>query len=441
MAPRTTPSSGDDGPTLGAVADDVTGGTDLAGAFVQAGLRTVQTLGLPTVPARELLEGDEVDALVVALKTRTAPVDQAVEESRAAARWLLEAGCRQLYEKYCSTFDSTPAGNIGPITDALMAETGSDLTVVCPAFPGTGRTVYRSHLFVGDQLLSDSGMRSHPLTPMTDSDLRRLLQAQTPSRVGALDVDVLRGGPGAVREGLARLRADGVRMVVVDALTDADLDVLAQATTDLPLLTGGSGLGRALQSHARVPQPRGNGAGAASALAPAGGLQAVLAGSCSRATLEQLEHVRDRYPRWQLDPRALAADLPAVVEQVTAWAAPRLADGPVVVSASAPPEQVARVQAELGSGVAGELVERALAALAVRLVAAGVRRLVVAGGESAGAVTAALGVPALRIGPTIAPGVPWTAGTAADGSRLHLALKSGNFGGADFFERCWESTS
>lgn len=267
-------------PTLGAVADDVTGGTDLASAFVRAGLRTVQILGPPAGPATDLTDGAEVEALVLALKTRTAPVEQAVGHSRAAARWLLDAGCRQLYEKYCSTFDSTPAGNIGPITDALLAETGADLTVVCPAFPAAGRTVYRSHLFVGDQLLSESSMRHHPLTPMVDSDLRRLLQAQTPSRVGALHIEVVRAGAPAVRAGLLRLRDEGVRMVVVDALEDADLDVLADATQDLALLTGGSGLGQALRSHARLAGSRDASPDAAGGLPPVEGGQAVLAGSC-----------------------------------------------------------------------------------------------------------------------------------------------------------------
>lgn len=427
-------------PTLGAVADDVTGGTDLASALVRAGLRTVQTLGLPQGPAAALTGGDEVDALVVALKTRTAPVEQAVKESRAAARWLLDAGCRQLYEKYCSTFDSTPAGNIGPITDALLEETGSDLTVVCPAFPATGRTVYRSHLFVGDQLLSDSGMGSHPLTPMTDSDLRRLLQAQTLSRVGALTIDVVRAGAGAVRAGLARLRADGVRMVVVDAIDDADLDVLAEATRDLALLTGGSGLGQGLRQHVRAPGlPDTAGPSAASALPEVDGAQAVLAGSCSLATLAQLEHVRDRYPAWQLDPRTLADDLDGVLDAVAAWAVPQLGDGPVVIAASAGSEQVREAQDALGTEAAGALVERALAEVGRRLVAAGVHRLAVCGGESAGAVTAALGVQALRIGASIDPGVPWTAGRTSDGTLLHLALKSGNFGGTDFLERCWRS--
>ena len=425
-------------PTLGAVSDDVTGGTDLASAFVRAGLRTVQTLGLPDGPVDALTGGDEVEALVVALKTRTAPVDEAVRESRAAARWLLDAGCRQLYQKYCSTFDSTPLGNIGPVADALLEETGADLTVVCPAFPATGRTVYRSHLFVGDQLLADSGMRSHPLTPMTDSDLRRLLQAQTPSRVGALTIDVVRAGAGAVRDGLARLHAEGARMVVVDTLDDTDLDVLAVATQDLALVTGGSGLGQSLRAHARH-RDRSGAPDAAAAMPPVAGAQAVLAGSCSVATLGQLEHARQHYPTWQLDPHQLAGGFDVVVDDVASWAHPRLADGPVVVAASAAPEQVARIQSDLGTAAAGALVERALAAVAERLVAAGVRRLVVAGGESAGAVTAALGVRALRIGPTIDPGVPWTAGRTADGTLLHLALKSGNFGGVDFFERCWQS--
>lgn len=424
-------------PTLGAVADDVTGGTDLASAFVRAGLRTVQVLGPPAGPAADLTDGDEVEAVVVALKTRTAPVEQAVGQSRAAARWLLDAGCRQLYEKYCSTFDSSPAGNIGPITDALLAETGTDLTVVCPAFPTAGRTVYRSHLFVGDQLLAESSMRHHPLTPMTDSDLRRLLQAQTPSRVGALHADVVRAGAPAVRAGLLRLREQGVRMVVVDVLDDDDLVVLADATHDLALLTGGSGLGQALHAHARLDGRRDT-AGGAAGLPPVEGGQAVLAGSCSAATLAQLDHVGGRLPVLRLDPRRLASEFDAVVGELDDWARRRLADGPVVVAASAAPEQVAQVQAALGVTAAGELVERALAAAGQRLVAAGVRRLVVAGGETAGAVTGALGVRALRIGADIAPGVPWTAGRTADGTLLHLALKSGNFGGVDFLDRCWE---
>lgn len=278
-------------------------------------------------------------------------------------------------------------------------------------------------------------MRVHPLTPMTDSDLRRLLQAQTPSPVGALTVDVVRSGADAVRDGLARLRSQGVRMVVVDAINDADLDVLADATRELALLTDGSGLGQALRSHARAA----SGGAAASALPDVDGSSAVLAGSCSGATLAQLEHVRDRYPTWQLDPLRLAQAPDVVVGQVTSWAEPRLADGPVVVvvAASAAPEQVGVVQVALGAAAAGALVERAPADIGSRLVAAGVRRLVVAGGETAGAVTAALGVQALRIGPIIDLGVPWTAGRTADGSRLHLALKSGNFGGPDFFERCW----
>ncbi len=403
---------------------------------MRAGLRTVQTLGVPRRRAGALHGG--VDAVVVALKTRTSPADQAVRESRAAARWLLDASCRQLYQKYCSTFDSTSAGNIGPVTDALMAQTGADLTVVCPAFPATGRTVYRSHLFVGEELLSDSGMRSHPLTPMTDSNVRRLLQAQTPSRVGALTIEVVRSGVDAVRAGLLRLQAAGVRMVVVDAIDDADLDVLAEATRHLALLTGGSGLGQGLRWHARRGrQPEATGAAAAAGLPDVGGSQAVLAGSCSQATLEQLAHVRGRYPTWQLDPRRLAQGSGAVVDQIASWAVPYLPSGPVVVAASAEPATVRQVQAELGVDAAGALVDRALGLVAQRLVAVGVRRLVVAGGETAGAVTAALGVEALRIGSPIDPGVPWTLGETADGTVLQLALKSGNFGAKDFLHRCW----
>ncbi|MFO1217910.1 MAG: 3-oxo-tetronate kinase [Burkholderiaceae bacterium] len=411
-------------PVLGVVADDFTGATDVASMLVRAGMRTVQLIGVPSgaPPA-------QADAVVVALKSRTTPVDDAVRESLAALQWLRAAGARQFYFKYCSTFDSTPRGNIGPVAEAMMAALGTDFTVACPAFPENGRTIFRGHLFVADQLLSDSGMRDHPLTPMTDANLLRVLQSQCEGRVGLLRYDTVRAGVPATRERIAALRAEGVRIAIADAIDNDDLRVLAEACADLPLLTAGSGLALGLPAlYARrgwlALDER------AAALPAAGGAAAVISGSCSVATNGQVArwHAAGR-PLFTVDPRALARGEPAVGEALH-WARHHLAQGPVLVSATAAPEALRGVQAELGSARAGELVERALAQIAQGLVELGVKRLVVAGGETSGAVVQALGVRALRIGPAICPGVPWT---LAEGRPLKLALKSGNFGGPEFF--------
>ncbi|MFN3297113.1 3-oxo-tetronate kinase, partial [Caldimonas sp.] len=221
---------------LGVIADDFTGATDVASMLVRAGMRTVQVIGVPDGPP------PKADAVVVALKSRTIPAAQAVADSLAALRWLQAAGAKQFYFKYCSTFDSTPAGNIGPVTEALLEALGSDFTIACPAFPENGRTVFRGHLFVGDQLLSDSGMRHHPLTPMTDANLVKVLQAQSRGRVGLLRYDTVGQGVQAVRERLAQLRAEGVRLAVADAIDNDDLRTLAAACAGLPLITAGSGV-------------------------------------------------------------------------------------------------------------------------------------------------------------------------------------------------------
>lgn len=411
-------------PILGVVADDFTGATDVASMLVRAGMRTVQLIGVPSgaPPAG-------ADAVVVALKSRTTPVDDAVRESLAALHWLREAGARQFYFKYCSTFDSTPRGNIGPVAEAMMAALGTDFTIACPAFPENGRTIFRGHLFVGDQLLSDSGMRDHPLTPMTDANLVRVLQPQCHGRVGLLRYDTVRAGVQAVRACIAALRAEGVRIAVADAIDNDDLRVLAEACAELPLLTAGSGIALGLpalyagRGWLRLDEH-------ASSLETVGGAAAVLSGSCSTATNAQVAHWEAAgRPLRRIDPRALARGEP-VVDEVLHWARAALAQGPALIGATAAPEALRAVQAELGAARAGELVEQALAQIARALVEAGVRRLVVAGGETSGAVVQGLGVQALRIGPAICPGVPWT---RAEGRALKLALKSGNFGGPAFF--------
>ena len=409
---------------LGVIADDFTGATDVAGMLVGAGMRTVQVIGVPDGPP------PQADAVVVALKSRTAPVDAAVAESLAAQRWLREGGARQFYFKYCSTFDSTPEGNIGPVAEALMAALGTDFTIACPAFPENGRTVFRGHLFVGDQLLSDSGMRHHPLTPMTDANLVRVLQAQSRGRVGLAGHDVVARGPGALRDRLAELREGGTRLAVVDAIDNAALRTIAAACIDLPLLTAGSGVALGLPAAYEARgwlQP----SAAAAELPAVGGRGAVLAGSCSQATHAQVAHWRDQgWPAMRIDAPTLMAD-PGATARTLAWIEAQ-GDQPVLVYTTASPEEVKASQAALGTQAAGERVERFLADVAVALVDRGVRRLVVAGGETSGAVVKALGVKQFRIGAPIDPGVPWT---QAEGRPLRLALKSGNFGAVDFFSK------
>ena len=411
---------------LGVIADDFTGATDVAGMLVQAGMDTLLAVGVPAADAALA-----ADAVVVALKSRTAPVADAVGESLAALARMRAAGCRQFYFKVCSTFDSTPRGNIGPVAEALMAALGADFAIACPAFPENGRSVYRGHLFVGDALLSDTGMREHPLTPMTDANLVRWLQAQTPLRIGLLRHDAVAGGVGAVTARIAALRAEGVRIAVADATCNDDLRTLAAATVDLPLLVAGSGLALGLPAAYAArgwirPDAR------AAALSAVGGHAAVLSGSCSSATNGQVhDWLAGGRPGFRIDALQLAAGAP-LAAQALAWAAPLLPTQPVLVYATASADAVKSAQQQLGVERAGALVEACLAEIATGLLALGVRRLVVAGGETSGAVVQALGVQRLRVGLPIDPGVPWT---QAEGRPLLLALKSGNFGSVDFFAK------
>ena len=411
---------------LGCIADDFTGATDLANNLVRAGMRVVQTIGVPSQPV-----GD-VDCVVVALKSRTAPVAEAVEQSLQAARWLQAHGAPQIYFKVCSTFDSTPQGNIGPVTGALLQHLGADFALVTPAFPENGRTVFKGHLFVGDLLLSDSPMRHHPLTPMTDANLVRVMQAQLRAGLaGLVDHRVVARGTAAVRERITALRAGGVTCGIADAVTDDDLRVLAAATQDLKLVVAGSGLAIGIPAlHGLQPSA------AAAQLPPATGARAIVSGSCSAATNAQVADFLARGgAAFAIDPLRLAAGQDLAAEAV-AWALPRLAQGAVLVYATATPDAVKAVQAELGVDRAGALVETALARVAQGLVQAGVGLLLVAGGETSGACVQALGVTQLRIGPQIDPGVPWCHAQLPSkwgGQGLHLALKSGNFGAVDFF--------
>jgi uncharacterized protein YgbK (DUF1537 family) len=415
---------------LGCIADDFTGATDLASNLVREGMRVVQIIGVPNAALPE-----EADAVVIALKSRTIAAADAVAQSISACRWLRDHGAKQVYFKYCSTFDSTPAGNIGPVTDALLDSLGTDFTVACPAFPENGRTVFQGHLFVGSMLLQDSGMRHHPLTPMMDSNLVRLLQAQTRRKVGLIDHAAVRRGRAAIRACIESLRSQGCSIGVVDAIADEDLRAIGTAVSDLALVTAGSGVAIGLPANfgirpgaaaARLPAPRGR--------------RAIVSGSCSGATRAQVTHfLSEGGAAFALDPLRAAAGHD-VVSEALEWALPRLPDRPILVYATAEPQELGRVQGLLGTAAAGQLVEDALARITRRLVEAGVRQLIVAGGETSGACVQALGVCSMRIGPQIAPGVPWClAETNASGSEpIHLALKSGNFGAADFFTSSFE---
>jgi uncharacterized protein YgbK (DUF1537 family) len=408
---------------LGCVADDFTGATDLASMLVKNGMTCVQVIGVPTGQL------PEADAVVVALKSRTAPPAEAVAESLAAAEALLAAGARQLFFKYCSTFDSTDEGNIGPVADALLKRLGAGFAIACPAFPANGRSIYQGHLFVGARLLNESGMENHPLTPMKDPDLVRVLSRQTEGGVGLVPFAVVEAGAAAIRREMTKLAEGGRRYAIVDAVTDAHLHAIGEACASHALVTGGSGVAMGLPENFRraglLPERRD-----AAVLPPAEGPCAVVAGSCSRATLGQIGFARDHVPVLELD--ALATpDARALAGQASAWMEGRLsAERPLVIAASAPPDKVAALQQKLGRDAAGVLVEHALADVAAELVGRGVKRLVVAGGETSGAVVQRLGVTSLRIGAEIDPGVPWT---FAEPAGIHLALKSGNFGGRDFF--------
>jgi len=414
---------------LGCIADDFTGATDLANNLVRSGMRTVQTIG---VPGGDAPAG--ADAVVVALKSRTIPADEAVAQSLAALHWLRAQGAQQIYFKVCSTFDSTDRGNIGPVTEALMDELGCDFTIACPAFPANGRTVYKGYLFTGDVLLSEGSMRDHPLTPMTDPSLVRVMQRQSRRRVGLIEQAVVQCGSEAIVQRMRELRDAGVGIAIVDALADADLHAMGRAFATLPLLTAGSGVAIGLPANFGLAPSAG-----AAELPPALGAQAIVSGSCSTASNAQVAAFLERHAGrgFAIDPLRLA-DGDDLAAQALDWAVSQLGSEPLLVYATAPPDAVKAVQARLGVSQAGTLVEQALATVAAGLVQRGVGQLVVAGGETSGACVQALGVRSLRIGAQIDPGVPWCHAVTGNGQPLHLVLKSGNFGTTDFFDKAFE---
>ena len=413
---------------IGAIADDFTGATDLASMLVKQGMRTTLVIGVPD----ENTQTGNAEAVVVALKSRTAAVAEALSQSLASLRWLRAHDAAQLFFKYCSTFDSTPAGNIGPVADALMQELSCDFAFVCPAYPANNRTVCQGQLYVDNQLLSDSPMKDHPLTPMRDANLVRLMDAQSDGRSGLIPLQQVRQGVDAIKQTVEQLKNQGCRYGVIDAASDDDLQAIGEAAEAHSLITGGSGVALGLPGNfrrqGRLSEPTNM------TLDSISGRELVLAGSCSAATREQISAIGDLWPRRKIDLDAIARG-ENVAAELADWAEARDDNTPVLIYASADPDEVARNQQSYGSDKAGTMVEEVMSSLARRLVAAGFRRLIVAGGETSGAVVSALGIKALQIGTEIDPGVPWA--QVSGEPRIALALKSGNFGGRDFFSKAF----
>jgi 3-dehydrotetronate 4-kinase len=415
--------------SLGCIADDYTGASDLANTLTRAGLRTVQTIG---VPADDFPLPD-VDAVVVSLKSRSIAASEAVTRSRAAENWLRGRGADHVLFKICSTFDSTDAGNIGPVMDALRADSGDTIVLVTPAFPETGRTVYQGNLFVGSVPLNESPLKDHPLNPMHDSNLVRVLARQSKTRIGLVDLAVLARGPDAVRTKLAELAGQNVGAVIADAVFASDLETIGAVALEHRLSVGASGIGLGL-ARALVASGRSKSQAASGAIAdkPVGGPAACLAGSCSQATLLQVARAEQVMPVLHLDPEQVIAGQ-GEARRALAWATDRLKDGPVLIASSSTPEEVAALQSRHGRDAAGHAIEQAMADIAEGLVSAGVRRLVVAGGETSGAAVDRLGIPGFLVGAEIAAGVPVLRAVGAKAGDMLLALKSGNFGGPEFF--------
>jgi uncharacterized protein YgbK (DUF1537 family) len=414
--------------SLGCIADDYTGASDLANTLTRAGLRTVQTIGVPSGD----LALPEVDAVVVSLKSRSIEAGLAVSRSRAAETWLRGRGAQHILFKICSTFDSTDAGNIGPVMDALKVDSGDAIVLVTPAFPETGRTVYQGNLFVGTVPLNESPLKDHPLNPMHDSNLVRVLARQSRTKVGLVDLATLTRGTGVVRAKLADLAAKGIGAAIVDAVFDRDLETIGQVALDHRLSVGASGIGlglaRALVASGRV-KPN---APDAMPDAAVGGPAACLAGSCSQATLRQIASAETVMPVLHLDPERVIAGKDEA-RRALAWATDRIGDGPVLIASSSIPGEVAALQSRHGRDAAGHAIEQAMADIAEGLVQSGVRRLVIAGGETSGAVVDRLRIPGFLVGAEIAAGVPVLRAVGVNNGEMLLALKSGNFGGPEFF--------
>ena len=408
---------------LGCIADDFTGASDLAGLLARSGVQVSLRLGIPETPPQ-----DTAPIEVIALKCRTSPVDDAIQDCMEAFHWLKQAGAERFYWKYCSTFDSTAQGNIGPIAEALMAALETTQTIYCPAFPENGRSIFMGNLFVGDELLHESPMKDHPLSPMRDSNLMRLLEPQVTKPVGLANRLTVAKGVQALQEQLHALEKEGVAHVIADAVADQDLNIIAEACCNMPLITGGSALAMPLPDLYKAdgvlaedtPQM---------VIPETDDTAIVLSGSCSAMTRQQVAAFKPDHPSYQLSPQDLIND--GVDDPISWLKSQDMAKTPMIY-ATAEPEDVQKAQDQFGTAQAGAMIENAMARLAKTAFDLGYRRFVVAGGETSGAVAQALGITSVFIGPEITPGVPWVYAEKQD-QPFQLALKSGNFGQEDFF--------
>ena len=404
---------------LGCIADDFTGASDLANTLAKAGMAVVLYPGAPKSDAEV-----SVEAGVIALKSRSIPKHDAIAQSLEALEWLERQRCQQFFFKYCSTFDSTDDGNIGPVAEALGGALGADRIIVCPAFPQTGRAVFQGHLFVKDQLLSDSPMKDHPITPMSDPDIRRVLSRQSDGAVGHVPMTIVGQGESAIRKALAEEAREGRHLIIVDAVQDENLIAIGAAAKKLRLVTGGSGVAEGLCANfvksGLIAKKKEEWLGQK-------GRCAILSGSCSEATRRQIETHGENEMQYEIDVAAVMREEIGVNELVS-WLL--VQDGLPIIYSSASPKSVKAVQAEFGANAVADKLGVLFGELAVRLVDAGIERLIVAGGETSGSVVEALATTVLTIGPEIDPGVPAMRGR----EKLTLALKSGNFGADDFFQ-------
>lgn len=409
---------------LGCIADDFTGATDLASMLARSGVNVSLRIGVPLSTPENTAEIE-----VIALKTRSISASKAIEESLSALKWLKEAGAKKYFFKYCSTFDSTAEGNIGPVSEALMNELKVDQTIYCPAFPENGRSIYMGNLFVGQKLLSESSMKDHPLTPMNDSNLMRLLSAQVSRRVGLADRIVVNSGANSLKEKLISLKENDVPHVIVDAVAETDLDTIASACQDMDFITGGSALAMPLAEFYKASgKISANDNSFMNKKLNTGSI--ILSGSCSEMTIIQVKNFIQRgAAAFQLDPIDLAEN---GIKKVLDWLSSQDFTKNIIIYATSDPDTVKKVQAELGVDMAGKIVEQGLSECAIAARELGIKNFIIAGGETSGAITKALNVRQLDIGIEIAPGVPWTF-SGKKNNQIALSLKSGNFGSEEFF--------
>lgn len=414
---------------LGVIADDFTGATDIAGFLVENGMRTIQVNGTPSEDMKI-----NADAVVVSLKSRSCATQQAIIDSVKALKWLQSQGCQQFYFKYCSTFDSTAQGNIGPVTDALLDQLNEDFTVVCPSLPVNGRTVFNGHLFVLGQLLSESGMRNHPVTPMKNSNIVQLMDAQSRGETGLINYQIIEQGPDNIIKGFKALKAQGKRYAVVDAFNSQHIDNIGKSINGLKLITGGSGLASGIaknwKSHLQ-DQTEAKKAGY-----PSKAPTVIFSGSCSLTTNKQVSHYKKKAPHLAINVEH-CLNKNNYSQEVCDWVLSQTQStlAPLVY-ATADPQGLKKIQLKYGAEASSQAIENFFKQLAIKLKEKGVCNFIVAGGETSGVVTQSLQVDCFHIGPQIAPGVPWI---KAVNHPLSLALKSGNFGDETFFTKAQET--